>query len=58
MLNDEEYNYLIKIAKDYAHLAKELHMDNPSTLLKVLPAIIKIVRKPRLLKKLLSVLAA
>ncbi len=57
MLNDEEYNYLVRIAKDYSHLAKELHMDNPSTLLKVLPAIIKIVRKPKLLKKLLSVLA-
>jgi len=57
MLDDEDYNYLIRIAKDYAHLAKELHMDSPSTLLRVLPAIIKIVRKPKLLKKLLSVLA-
>ncbi len=57
-LEDEDYNYLIKTAKDYTHLAKELHMDSPSTLLRVLPAMIKIVKKPKLLRKLLSVLAA
>ncbi len=56
-LEDEDYNYIVRMAKDHTHLAKELHMDCPSTLLRVLPTIIKIVRKPKLLKKLLSVLA-
>jgi hypothetical protein len=56
-LSDEDYDYLVRIGKDYADMAKELHMDSPSTLLRILPAIIKIVRNPRLMKKFLSALA-
>jgi len=56
-LSDEDYDYLVRIGKDYADMAKELHMDSPSTLLRILPAIIKIVKNPRLMKKFLSALA-
>ncbi len=58
LLEDEDYNYLVKVAKEHADLAKELHMDRPTTLLKIWPVMIKIVKKPRLMKKLLSILAS
>jgi len=56
-LDDEDYDFLIELARDNVEIAKDLHMDRPTTLLKVLPSLIKIVRRPKLLKKLLSVLA-
>ena len=56
-LDDEDFEYLIGVAKENEHLAKELHMDKPSTLLKLLPSLIKIVRRPKLLRKLLTSLA-
>ncbi len=52
-LKAEDYDYLIEVAKEHGHLAKELHMDKPSTLLKVLPILAKIVKKPGILKKLI-----
>lgn len=58
LLEDEDYNYLVKVAKEYTDLARGLHMDKPSTLLRVLPTMIKIVRRPRLMVKLLEVLAS
>jgi len=57
-LKDEDYNYLVKVAKKHVDLAKDLHMDRPSTLLRILPALVKIVKKPRLMKKLLMCLAS
>ncbi|HIP25137.1 MAG TPA: NAD(P)/FAD-dependent oxidoreductase [Archaeoglobus profundus] len=57
ILTDEDYNYLVKIAKDLKDYAKELHMDNPTTLFKVLPIVMKVVKRPRLIKKLLSAFA-
>ena len=57
MLTDEDYNYLVTIAKDLKDYAKELHMDSPTTLFKVLPIVMRVVKRPRLIKKFLSAFA-
>ncbi len=51
-LSDEEYDYLIKVGRKRAELARNLHMDRPSTLIKILPALLDVVRKPRLAVKI------
>jgi len=55
-LDDEDYEHLVKLAKEHGEMARDLHMDRPSTLMKLIPSVIKIVKRPKLLRKLLSVL--
>jgi len=56
VLDAEDYDYLIEIAKEHTDLAKNLDMDRPSTLLKLIPIILKIVKRRRILLKLTSLL--
>ena len=56
ILEPEDYDYLIGVAKEHADLARGLDMDKPSTLLKLIPLILKIVKKRRILMKLSSLL--
>jgi geranylgeranyl reductase family protein len=45
-LSDEDYEYLIGVAEGIRF--EELHMDMPTTVLKVLPAFLKLLRNPKL----------
>ena len=56
ILEPGDYDYLIGVAKEHADLARGLDMDKPSTLLKLIPLILKIVKKRRILMKLSSLL--
>ncbi len=57
MLDVEDYDHLIEVAREHHYLAKELDMDRPSTLFKLLPAIFRVVKRRRLLLKLWRVLS-
>ena len=53
-LSDEEYNKLVRIGREEGieEIVKNLHMDSPSSLLKILPKLLKIFSKsPRLFAK-------
>jgi len=55
ILSDEDYVNLVKIGKDEGleELAKNLHMDSPSLLLKIMPKLLKIVSvNPKLSAKI------
>ncbi len=56
-LTDSDYDYLIEVANRFKHLSTRLHMDRPTTLLSILPAIRDLIRRPGLLKKILATLA-
>ncbi|ADB57333.1 FAD-dependent monooxygenase [Archaeoglobus profundus] len=55
-LEPEDYDYLIGVAREHGDLARELDMDRPSTLLKLIPLILKIVKRRKILMKLSSLL--
>jgi geranylgeranyl reductase family protein len=55
ILSDEDYVNLVKIGKDEGleEIAKNLHMDSPSSLLKILPKLLKVVSvNPKLSAKI------
>ncbi|AEA46607.1 geranylgeranyl reductase family protein [Archaeoglobus veneficus] len=51
LLTDDDYVNLVKIGKGAEELAAELHMDSPSSLLKVIPRFIRLLTNPRLSAK-------
>jgi geranylgeranyl reductase family protein len=46
-LSDEDYNMLVKVGREeqIGEIVKNLHMDSPSSMLKILPKILKILSK-------------
>ena len=50
LLDDEDYNYLVKAGKEVDF--SELHMDRPSGILNLIPSILRIASKPSLVKKM------
>ncbi|HDM60307.1 MAG TPA: NAD(P)/FAD-dependent oxidoreductase [Archaeoglobus veneficus] len=52
VLSDEDYVNLVKVGKGVEKLAHELHMDSPSSLLKIIPNLAKLLAHPRLSAKL------
>lgn len=55
-LDVEDFDYLIRIAKEHSDLSRELDMDKPSTLLKLLPILLKVIKNRKILAKLKTVL--
>ncbi len=53
ILDADDFDYLISIARDYSDLAKELDMDRPSTIFKILPLLLKIIKNRKILRALL-----
>ncbi len=51
-LSDSDYDYLVRLGKENEELAESLHMDKPSTLIRVLPLMLKVVKNPRLAVKI------
>ena len=51
-LNRADYDYLIELGRGNERLAEELHMDRPSTLVRVLPVLLRLVKRPRLALKI------
>ncbi|MFO7968135.1 MAG: NAD(P)/FAD-dependent oxidoreductase [Archaeoglobaceae archaeon] len=54
-LSDEEYNNLVRLGKEgnIEELVKDLHMDSPSSLIKIIPSLLKIFsRNPGLFTKM------
>lgn len=51
LFSDEDYNKLVKIGKEEGveNLVKNLHMDSPSSLIKILPKLLKIFSKSPML---------
>ncbi len=56
LLDDEDFDYVIDVLKENKDLARNLDMDRPSTILKVLPILLKIIKRRSVLVKLLSLL--
>ncbi len=50
VLSDEDYSYLIKLARGIEF--EELHMDKPTSALKALPALLKLLKNPKLSLKI------
>ncbi len=53
-LSDEDYEYIVQLIGEHSDLAKSLDMDRPTTLLKILPMLLKLVKRPRLMRKLFA----
>jgi len=51
-LNDSDYINLVKIGKGIESFASELHMDSPSTLLRIIPKLKGLIVHPRLSTKI------
>ncbi|MFP4558814.1 MAG: lycopene cyclase family protein [Archaeoglobaceae archaeon] len=54
-LSDKDYNNLVRVGKEgnVEELVKNLHMDSPSSLVKIIPSVLKIFsRSPRLFTKI------
>ena len=49
ILSDEEYEYLIKVIRDVDF--SKVGMDSPSSILKIMPKIIKLLKNPKLFLK-------
>ncbi|WP_456478373.1 geranylgeranyl reductase family protein [Geoglobus ahangari] len=49
-LDDEDYDFLIEVARDVDF--SSLHMDSPSTALKLLPEVLKLVKRPSIAVKI------
>jgi len=56
VLKPEDYDYMIGVLKEHSDLARELDMDKPSTILKFIPTILKIVKRRSVMMKLISLL--
>ncbi len=59
-LSDEEYNNLVRLGKEgnLEELVKNLHMDSPSSLVKIIPSLLKLFsRNPGLLTKMGRIMA-
>ncbi len=54
ILDDRDYDYLIEVAREILHLIRDLHMDRPSTLIPLIPRLIKLIKRPGILKKMIS----
>ncbi|WP_346297727.1 NAD(P)/FAD-dependent oxidoreductase [Geoglobus acetivorans] len=50
ILNDSEYDFLIEIGKDVDF--STIHMDSPSSLIRLIPSALKMIKKPALIKKI------
>ncbi|AIY89647.1 tryptophan 7-halogenase [Geoglobus acetivorans] len=50
ILDDSEYDFLIEIGRDVDFSA--IHMDSPSSLLRLIPSALKVIRRPTLIKKI------
>lgn len=55
-LDVKDYDYILGVLRENVDLVKELDMDRPSSLLKIIPVILKVVRKPGILRKLTSLM--
>lgn len=54
ILDDEDYDYLIEIARDIDF--SKIHMDRPSTAFDIFPRMMRLIKNPSLLTKLMKVL--
>lgn len=56
VLKPEDYDHLIGIVREHSDLMKEIDMDRPSTILKIIPMMLKVLSKRRIVMKVLRIL--